>query len=296
MGEFSEIRNSPPKYTARVCESAMIVIHSRDIIHRMKILRVTIYVFAAIGFVLVAGYVAVRFGWTNTSGILDNQRTSFLDQATTNPWADGEEWQAFKDAATKDKVDIDRAAAISGVPSRLIVASLAVEQLRLFHSDRELFKTVFAPLKMLGNQSQFSWGVMGIKQDTARSIESNLKDPSSPFYLGAKYGHILDFTTPDADSERFARLTDEKNRYYSYLYAGLYMREVIEQWKKAGYDISGRPEIISTLFNIGFIHSVPKKDPQIGGAEIDIGKNTYSFGGLAGEFYYSNELLREFSR
>ncbi len=268
----------------------------------MRFAKWIIYIFAAIGFILVAGYVATMFGWTNTAGIVDSQRAAFLaggasTATSTSPaWSSGEEWQTFKAAVLKDKADIDRAASLSGVPSRLIVANLAVEQLRLFYSNRELFKQIFAPLKVLGDQSQFSWGVMGLKQETAQAIENNLKDPASVFYPGAQYSRLLDFKTTDIDSERFARIIDEKSRFYSYLYAGLYMREIETQWKKAGYDISDRPDVLSTLFNIGFQHSQPKAGPQVGGAEIDIGGKTYSFGGLAAEFYDSNELIAEFPR
>ena len=49
----------------------------------MKFLKWIVYVFAVVGFVLVAGYFAIKFGWTNTSGIIDTQRESFLENATT---------------------------------------------------------------------------------------------------------------------------------------------------------------------------------------------------------------------
>ena len=196
----------------------------------------------------------------------------------------------------KDTADINRAAALSEVPPRLIVANLLVEQLRLFYSDRTVFEQVFAPLQILGDQSQFSWGVMGIKETTAEEIENNLENPSSAFYPGAQYEHLLDFTTSDTGSERFARLTSDASRFYSYLYAGIYLQEIMTQWKNAGYDISNRPDILSTLFNIGFAHSTPNATPHVGGAEIDIGGAAYSFGGLAGEFYNSNELLTQFPR
>ncbi|MEI6420555.1 MAG: hypothetical protein WCO30_02875 [bacterium] len=89
------------------------------------------------------------------------------------------------------------------------------------------------------------------------------------------------------------RITDEHDHYFAYLYAALFNKQIITEWQKAGFDISNRPEILATLYNIGFSHSEPKDDPQIGGAEIDISGKTYSFGGLAYEFYYSGELLNE---
>jgi hypothetical protein len=176
----------------------------------------------------------------------------------------------------------------------MIVAPLVVEQLRMFFDERELFKTVFAPLKILGVQSQFSWGVMGVKQETAVAIEEHLKDSSSPFYLGPSYEHLLDFSTDNPDQERFARLTDQHNRYYSYLYGALYIKELETQWQKAGFSISDKPEIIGTLYNIGFAHSQPNASPQIGGAEISIGDTSYSFGALAADFYHSQELIEYF--
>jgi hypothetical protein len=269
-------------------------------------LQIVIYIFALIGFILVAGYFAVRFGWTNTPGIIDTQDEYFKkNQASTPPevlgaqyvWAYGEEWTVFKEAVIRDKADIYRAANAADVNPRLIVANLAVEQLRLFHTNREIFKTVFAPLKLLGNQSQFSWGVMGLKQDTAKNIEINLKNPGSPYYLGQKYEKILDFQSKEENSqnsERFQRIIDENSRYYSYLYAALHLKQLETQWQKAGFPISDKPGILSTLFNIGFQHSRPNPEPKIGGAPIEIHGKTYSFGGLAEEFYDSTELQAEF--
>ena len=74
------------------------------------------------------------------------------------------------------------------------------------------------------------------------------------------------------------------------------MKELETQWQKAGFPIENRPDIIATLFNIGFGNSHPHADPQAGGAEIDIGSSTYSFGSLAGSFYVSNELIDQFPR
>ena len=258
-----------------------------------KAFSIIIYIFAAIGFVLIVVYIAVQLGWTKTTGMVDRQHDYFNSQSSTvdTSWAQGEEWKVLKEAIIKDKIVIKKAATVAIIDPRLIVATLIVEQLRLFNDNREIFKTIFAPLKILGNQSQFSWGVMGIKQDTAIEVEKRDE------------WHMLDYsaTTTDKDSERFARLTDEHDRYYSYLYAAVLLKETETQWQNAGFPISGspqnyRPEILATLFNIGFANSKPNANPQVGGAEINIGTSTYSFGGLAGSFYYSNELLEEFPR
>jgi hypothetical protein len=70
----------------------------------------------------------------------------------------------------------------------------------------------------------------------------------------------------------------------------------MNQWKQAGFDISKKPDILATLYNIGFVGSKPNANPQSGGAAIRIGNKTYSFGSLALEFYNSNELIDEFPR
>ncbi|MDB5237198.1 MAG: hypothetical protein JWL88_300 [Parcubacteria group bacterium] len=270
-------------------------------------LNIVIYIFAAIGLFFVAGYFAVKFGLTNEKGIIDTQREAFLGQsaavitappAPNVPWQQSEEWGVISVALTKDQAVLIHAAADSGVPARLIAANLIAEQLRLFFTERETYKQFLYPLKILGSQTQFSWGVMGMKEATAVQVEANLKDPASPFYPGDQYAHLLDFpaTTTDISGARFARMTDQHNHYWSYLYAGLYIREIEAQWRSAGFPIESNIAVLSTLYNIGFQHSNPNPNPQVGGAAITAGNQTFSFGGLAADFYDSNLLTDIFPR
>lgn len=304
-----------------------------------KIYLVLVHLFAIIGFLLVGGYLAVRFHLTDTIGIIDEQQRFFLNgntdgseskasDAFKNNVANQPQWTTFKDAVSKDQQVLEQISSLTGVKSRMIVSVLATEQLRFFFTDRSSFKKFFEPLKILGNETQFSWGVMGIKENTAIQIENNLKNPNSPYYLGKSYEHLLDFpadairtgrvgvvdgtggtstatstgnnvlesaasSTLDANTVeqiRFARITDPRNRYYAYLYGALFIKQVEMQWQNAGYDISDRPEIIATLFDLGFSKSKPNADPKVGGAEIDINENKWSFGGLAYDVYQSDEL------
>jgi len=270
-----------------------------------KLFTILVYIFAAIGLILVAGYFAVRFGLTNEKGIIDEQRESFLngitptvvaDEAYIGPWQSSEEWRIMEEAIRRDQAVIERAAADAGVSPRLIVSNLVAEQLRLFFTEREAYKKWFSPLKILGPQSKFSWGVMGMKEDTAIEVEANLTNPSSARYLGAEYEGRLAFTTADIKSERFTRMTDQYDHYWSYLYAGLYLKQIQVEWERAGFPITNRPEILSTLYNIGFRYSVPKADPKVGGAGLTIAGSTYSFGGLANDFYQSDLLIDIFPR
>jgi hypothetical protein len=206
-------------------------------------------------------------------------------------WMNIREWQDFKLAVAKDKRLIDSAAYLSGVEPRLIVAVLVGEQIRLFNSSREAYKKWIGPLKILSVEATFSLGVTGIKVPTAQKIENNLKDSTSIFYLGKQYESLLDFHTKNIQQERFKRLTSYQNHFYSYMYAALNIKQMMLQWERSGFPISERPEILATLYNIGFEASIPKENPVVGGSGINIKGTQYSFGSVAYEFYYSGELF-----
>lgn len=213
-------------------------------------------------------------------------------------WMNIAEWQDFKLAVSKDKKYIDSVYKVTGVEPRLIVACLVGEQIRLFNSNRESYKRYMGPLKMLALENHLSYGVTGIKNGTALMIESYLKQKTSPFYPGEKYEMLLDYDSTinyassvnDTLNVRLQRLVQWENHYYSYLYTALYLRQINAQWEKAGFPIDNRPEILASLFNLGFQRSVPKKNPAVGGSVYKIKEKEYTFGAVAFEFYYSGEL------
>lgn len=209
-------------------------------------------------------------------------------------WMSSSEWQTLRDALIKDKDVILQASEDSGVPARLIVSTVISEQFRFFTANRESYKRYFEPLKILGNGTKFSYGVAGVKFETAKIIENNLKDKNSPFYLGAHYEDILNYNNVDPDTELMMRLTDTKNHYYSYLYTALFLKQVMHQWENSLYPINDRPEVLATLFNLGFNKSIPKDNPEVGGSTVTINDRDYTFGGLSYEFYYSGELSEFF--
>lgn len=213
-------------------------------------------------------------------------------------WMNIAEWKDFKLAVAKDKPYIDSVAMITGVEPRLIVACLVGEQIRLFNSNRESYKRYMGPLKMLALENHLSYGVTGIKRNTAINIENFAKDPKSEFYPGKAFEHLLDFDSTvnfayngnDTLDLRLQRLVQFKNHYYSYLYTAMFLREIQAQWKKAGYPIDDRPEILASLFNLGFQKSKPKKHPAVGGSVYKIHDTEYTFGAVAYEFFYSGEM------
>lgn len=210
------------------------------------------------------------------------------------PWMTGPEWPALKEAILRDSALIIEAGRLTGVEPRLIVGCLVGEQIRLFNSKREMYKKYLGPVKVLSVQSQFSYGVNGIKEFTAKAVEEHLKDPTSEYYMGPAYENLLDFSTDDHVTERYNRLVDYRNHLYSFIYTGCILHQTMLQWRRAGYDISDRPELLFTLFNVGFSQSVPKADPKAGGSHIEVGDRTYTFGGIGFDFYYSGELADVF--
>lgn len=280
------------------------------------ILEVIIVLFVLIGLVFLSVFVGMRFHLFNVRGSIDERnaffqgdreaitqkieeglrqcmttvRTSILPN-TTFAWVNTPEWDTVQAALRKDKLTINKAAYVAGVSPRVLVSVVIAEQLRFFTSNRESFKKFFEPLKILGSLSQFSLGISGIKPDTAKAIESHLNDPMSPFYVSAPYEHLLDVAS---DEVRYNRLTDAHDHYYSYLYTAFYLREVEEQWKRAGFNVTNRPEVLATIFNLGFGRSNPNSTPLVSGSQITVGGETYSFGRLSYEFYYSGELADVF--
>jgi hypothetical protein len=248
-------------------------------------------VFAVIGITFTGVLVGMQFGIFNVRGSSIERNLSIgtvLGAHTTAcdvtpcEWQHTPEWTTVREGLTKDALVIQRVSQETGVPARLIAAVVVPEQLRFFTSERETYKQIFEPLKILGSLSQFSLGVAGIKQETARDIESRLpKELGSliTYPAGAEHDQLL-----------YERLTDPHDHYWSYLYAALFIQEMLTEWSSAGYPIDTKPGVVVTLFNIGFQNSHPNATPQIGGASIDIGGATYLFGELGDSFFNSAEL------
>lgn len=267
-----------------------------------------VYLFSIIGLVFVLIFIAMQFNLLNVKGASSIRNSYFeinkdLNLNTINKtenvsnWKDTSEWKLLSEVFTRDQEVINRAAQDAGISPRFILGGVMGEQLRFFSNRRESFKNYFEPLKILASLSKFSFGIAGLKPQTVSLIDEHLKNSYSVFYLGSEMENITNYEEGvDIDSEIMNRITNTKDPYYSYLYVGLYMRQVIAQWQRAGYDISDRPEVIATLYNLGFNRSIPKANPKAGGAVINVGGVDYTFGDFAYEFYYSEELIDIFPR
>ncbi|MDB5265258.1 MAG: hypothetical protein JWN64_829 [Parcubacteria group bacterium] len=284
-----------------------------------KWLKIALYtllgLFALVGLLFTAVFVAMRFDLLNVQGSNALRNEFFLGTSTPDKqqavksqpcndksktvcdWTETPEWNVVEGGLTKDAAVIARVSKETGIDGRIMASVVIPEQIRFFTSEREVFKRYFEPLKILGSLSQFSLGVSGIKQETAAQAEVYANDSTSPFYPGAKFADLLAYPAgTEHDAELYRRLTDDKDHYYSYLYTALYIKEIETQWKTAGFDIRNNPEALVTLFNIGFANSHPNANPQPGGAPITVGGKTYAFGELGANFYHSDKLLTAFPR
>jgi hypothetical protein len=265
---------------------------------------------ALIGAAFVAVFFAMQLGLFNVRGSIVERNAFFLaaasstlpaqpcaDESLTCAWDETPEWQVVKGGLIKDAAVIARVSAETGVSGRMIATVVVPEQTRFFTSNREVFKRYFEPLKILGSLSQFSLGVSGIKEETAKDIEAYANDKTSKFYPGDGAAALVAYAPgADRDAELFARLTDAKDHYYSLLYTALYIKEIEAQWQRAGFDISKNPEAVATLFNLGFAASTPNAHPRAAGATIETGGKGYAYGELGGLFYNSDELTDIFPK
>lgn len=268
--------------------------------------------FALVGALFVAVFVAMRFDLLNVRGsslernafFMQGQNTVLaedvpdcLDGQPACDWKETPQWETIKGGLIKDQEVIAKVSMQTGVPMRLIAAAAVPEQLRFFTAEREVFKRYFEPLKILGSLSQFSLGVSGIKQETAEEIELHAASTTSPFYPGAGMRQLIAYPPGvDKKAELYNRLTNASDHYYSYLYTALYIKEIQAQWQRAGFSIASSPGVVVTLFNIGFQNSKPHAAPAVGGAGITIGGARYTYGQLGESFYNSAELTDIFPK
>jgi hypothetical protein len=219
-------------------------------------------------------------------------------------WSNYKVWKDFCKTIAKDKASIDSVSRLTGVESRIIVMCVVGEQLRMFNSGREKFKQYVYPYTRLMMPTNRGYGVSGILEHTAIRIERTLFNKEDPFYAGDyfqkcinvndSFPQVINDTIAAHKHKTIQRLIKGGDHYYSYLYTAFLMRQFQSHWERANLDLSNRPEILGTLFNLGYQKSKPKKNPEVGGSTFKVGERDYTFGGLCFEFYYSGELQKEF--
>ncbi len=192
-------------------------------------------------------------------------------------WAHEPAWDSCALAVRRDLPAIRAAAAHAGLSPRLVALPAICEQLRRAESFRETYKRFFSRFIPTGN---LSMGVTGLKPETLRQM--------APYFPAADRAALDSLS----DTALVARLKSPDHSW-SYLYAALCLSAIRTRWAASGVDLSRRPEIVMTVYNLGSGRCPPRNDPQAGGAIFRLGDKTYTFGSFAWEFYWSGILYPE---
>lgn len=189
-------------------------------------------------------------------------------------WSDTPLWDSTKVALQGDLPLIREAATRMGLSPRLVALPALCEHLRRAESFREAYKRFFTKFVPMGN---LSMGVTGIKPESLADLVPWCDSADLP---------LVDSMPLDTIRRRL----QSTDRSWSYLYAALYMKCILKQWNAAGVDLSRRPEIVMTVYNLGMRHCPPRPNPLAGGAVFEIGGTEHSFGSFSREFYWSGQM------
>jgi hypothetical protein len=189
-------------------------------------------------------------------------------------WSRSTLWDSTAIAVHHDLPVIESAARRMGISPRLVALPAICEQLRRAESFREAYKKFFTSFVPLSNVSV---GVTGIKPESLDRLLPFCDSLDRP---------LIDSVPVEAIRRRL----QEPDHAWSYLYAALYMKCILRQWGEAGVDLSQRPEILMTIYNLGVNRCPPRPEPLAGGAVFKIDGVEYSFGSFAREFYWSGLL------
>jgi hypothetical protein len=163
--------------------------------------------------------------------------------------------------------DIAGQAELFGVDPRLVAAILYVEKvqyvlddwLRLRHNLETAAAEYFFFIRDVLFWADLSTGYCRIKPSFARQTRQMLlEDSAAPARL----------TADDVDPSLYY---DSASLSIRIMCAGLYVLE--RQWRNAGFDISQSPEILATLYNLGYEKSVPNAKPSSGGSDFPVINN-----------------------
>jgi len=169
---------------------------------------------------------------------------------------------------------INNAAKKLDIDPRLL-ASVIYAEWRLNVNLLDSYEKIFASL---GNNT--SIGLAQIRIATAKWILDTVPDSNSYYFLGPKYYKLLPKYEKREDIVKFL-----ENDSTNCILAAFHLRQIIERWKKAKFDISNRPDIIATLYSYGLFN---RKD---GGEIVPHAKpRSNLFGKIAADFFYSEKI------
>lgn len=182
------------------------------------------------------------------------------------------------DAKDQYRSDINKVANLLWLDPDLIRAAIMSEQVRWFFTYKGAAEKVLGDSFGIMSMGQGSYGIGGIKVEAAQRAEQRLSQ-QYPAIFREQFGTL---SSPATIQERLESHTDY---WQQVLYAGIILKKISLTRARAGYTIDDQPGVILTLYNIGD-DKTPRTNPQVGGAEIELAGQTYSFGELGMKLYY----------
>lgn len=166
------------------------------------------------------------------------------------------------------------------IDPRLLVSIIYAEK-RVNVTLVDSFEDVYA---YLGHNS--SIGLAQIRVNTAKWIIDTAKDTSSDYFIERQYHRWLPNYKSDGEVIRLLK-QDSTNC----ILAAFHIRQIMRRWERAGFDISSRPEIITTIYTYGLVNRdtgeeiIPHRKPK-----------SNFLGEVAKKFYDSNKLSNKFPK
>jgi len=196
--------------------------------------------------------------------------------------------KTVNEAMEKLSIHINKYSNELGINARTVGGVIYVEMFRSLTTPKGYIEK-----KMLGyiggrillSIKNATYGVGQMTSTEMMNCIQNLKDPNSPFYLGEKFSNYLSLDDYEkalehTEEEHYGVIhTEDKNAYIQIKFAAAMIAQFSQQWKNAGFDISKKPEILGTLYNLGFKKSHPHKNPKSGGTMNFIFGKSVNFGG-----------------
>ena len=163
-----------------------------------------------------------------------------------------------------------------GVDARIVAGVIYVEMFRNLTTEKGFIEQKLESRHVTRTLLKIKGHTVGIGQIHMQVMErciENFNNPNSPFYMGKEFENYV--TWKDFDkAEEAKNYVDELGIHHSEYtnpdaqikFVAAMIAQLQTQWKNAGYDISDKPEILGTLYNLGFDKSNPKANPRSGGS------------------------------
>lgn len=175
--------------------------------------------------------------------------------------------------------NIEKIAEIYDIDEKKIISSIAVEQLRYLSTQRWYAKYLIQSSPYLTTFSKFSYWLWWVKVETAREIQESVKKYNKEIY--EKYFAKDSMKT---DEELIEVLKDD---FWWFLYTGWLIFSIEQRWKTAGFDISNKPWVVTTLYNMwNPDDKIPNSSPKIGGSLIAVNWKDMYFWEIWFLYYY----------